>query len=475
MVPAAIIPRMLGPADYGNFIFLIYIFTQIASIIGIGNNYLFTRLAENSNEHGIKSFYFNLIGTGFFLFFIFVAIISLMGIYNIIFPNQKLQYIWMTLFLLLCLSLSQVLAGMIDVYGLTVKGEIVNTLSSFSAMLFLIFIYWSTWQSLTAAFAFRYLGVLFLIVGLVYLLKKKSISIYPVKKNTIFETKTYLRQYLAYSMPLFMYSMIVLVVSSLQRWLLQIFGGSIQQGYFGISNQISAFVIIFSSALSPLLLREFSLAMGNNDMKKIADQFQRFIPMFYSMAAYFSVFIMFQIQIIVLIIGGRNYSAAVVPAAIMSLYPLFYTTNNIVYAVFYSTRNTMLLGKIGSIIMLGMLPIAFVLLAPEKFYGLNLAANGLAIMMVFGTFLSYNVYLWFSTRILSIPFRGLFFHQFYVVAIFGILALISINISNKLFVNSYVSFFLSGTLYTLGTFVLIALFPPIFRISMHDIMRHIKC
>ncbi len=475
MVTAAIIPRMLGPADYGNFIFLIFIFTQIAGFITVGNNYLITGLAENSGDHGIKRFYINLMGISFFMFFVFLAIISLLRIENIIFPDQALKYIWMTFFLLLCVTSSQILAGMSDVYALTVKGEIVNTLSNFVAMLFLLFIYWSNWQSLTAVFAFRYSVVLFLIVGLVFLLKKKNIPIYPVKKNSIFETKTYLSRYLAYSAPLFAYSIIALAVSFLQRWLLQIYGGSMQQGYFGISNQISAFIIIFSSALSPLLLREFSLAMGNNDMQKIADQFQRFIPMFYSMAAYFCVFIMFQIQIIVLLFGGRNFGDAVVPAAIMSFYPLFYTTNNIVYSVFYSTRNTMLLGKIGSFIMLGMLPIVFVLLAPEKYLGLNLGANGLAIVMVLTTFLAYNVYLWVSTRILSISFKGLFFHQFYVVAIFGILALISINISNKIFSNLYASFFLSGTLYTIATFVLIALFPPIFRMSIYEIGRHIKC
>jgi O-antigen/teichoic acid export membrane protein len=474
MVTLGFIPRMLGPENYGNFYFLIYVFTQIASFIGSGNNFLLTRLAENTDDHGLKRFYFNFIGTGFFLLVIFVLISSSFGIDNIIFPDQNLKYIWMALLLVLCLCFSQIVSGIIDVYALTVKGEIVVILSKISGMLFLLFIYWSNRHNLTAVFTYRYFMVLFLIIGFFIVLKKNRISIYPLKKNTALETKNYIRGFYDYSMPLYMFSVIAILCNYLNRWLLQIFGGSIQQGYFSISNQISSFVILFSAALTPLLLREFSVSMGRNDVKRIAALFQRFIPMFYSIAAYFCIFIMFQAQNVVLIIGGKNFDNAVISVAIMSLYPMHYTTNGIIYPVFYSTRNTKLLRTLGILFYLVPLPFFFFLLAPNKYFGLNLGANGYAIGMVFFTFIAYNIYLWFSTRILSISFMPLFLHQFYSALLFALTAIISIQLSNRLFDNFTVSFLVSGIIYTIGTVVLLISFPSLFHVTKEEILKFLK-
>lgn len=469
MVTLGIIPRMLGPESYGDFYFLIYVFTQITSFIGSGNNFLVTRLAENIDDHGLRRFYFNFIGIAFFLLVIFVLISSYFEINSIIFPDQKMKYIWMALFLVLCLFFSQIIGGIIDVYALTVKGEIVIILQKISAMLFLLFIYWFNWHNLTAVFIYNYFIVLFLIIGFFIVLKKNRISIYPLKKNAALETKTYIREFYNYSMPLYTVAIFVLVSNSLQRWILQVFGGSIQQGYFSISNQISSFIILFSAALTPLLLREFSVSMGKNDVKRIAALFQRFIPMFYSLAAYFCIFIMFQAQKIVLIIGGKKFDDAVIPVAIMSLYPLFYTTNGIIYPVFYSTRNTKLLGKLGTLFCFIGLPCFFILLAPPQYFGLNLGATGFAIGMVFLTFVAYNVYLWFSTRILKISFTGLFLHQFYSALLFALIAIISIQLSNQLFDNFIVSFLVSGIIYTIMVMVLIYFQPILFGLHRRDI------
>ena len=209
-------------------------------------------------------------------------------------------------------------------------------------------------------------------------------------------------------------------------------------------------------------------------MNRIAVLFQRFIPMFYSIAAYFCMFIMFQAQKIVLIIGGNKFDDAIIPVAIMALYPLFYTTNGMIYTVFYSTRNTKLLGKLGTLFCFIGPPCFFILLAPPQYFGLNLGATGFAIGMVSLTFVSYNVYLWFCTRILKISFTGLFLHQFYSAALFALTAIISIQLSNTLFDNFIISFLVSGIIYTIGIFILLISFPRLFSVTKKEIFELIK-
>ena len=466
----SIIPRMLGPSDYGSFSFLVFIFTQFTSIVGSGNNFLLTRLAENSEDHGLKRFYFRLICISYLLLVILVLILSFFRISNIIFPDQDLKYIWMALLLVSCLFFSQIVRGIIDVYALTVRGEIVIILSKISALLLLFFIYLLKWHNLTALFIYRYFLVVLFIFGLIMVLKKNGISIYPKKKNTVAETKIYLREFYDYSMPLYTFSIIALLCSSVVRWLLQFFGGSIQQGFFSISDQISSFIILFSAALAPLLLREFSVSMGKNDMNRMAALFQRCIPMFYSIAAYFSVFIMFQAQKLVSIFGGSKFENAIISVTIMSLYPMFYTTSVIIFPVFYSTRQTKLLRNIGLCFYLGMLPLYFFALAPKKYFGLDLGSAGFAICMVIIAFVSYNVHLWFSTRILNLAFSSLFLHQFYSALLFALIAFIPIRLSNHLFGDHIMSFLASGLLYTACTIILIITLPSFFHITKEEII-----
>jgi O-antigen/teichoic acid export membrane protein len=474
ILPATIVPRMLGPSEYGNYIYVIYIFMQAANILTSGNNYLVTRLAEDRFDHGIKRFYIHFLAIGACFLFVMTLLLFATGMDHYVFPNLDSRYALVALFLVICLSYSQLLNAEIDVYALTVQGETVNLFINFISVLFLSVFYWRKWHNLAAVFAYRYIAVMLLLIAFIIVLRKKNIVIYPLQKNSSWKTQQYTKQFLDYSMPLYIYSLIVLAASCLNRWILQVFGGSIQQGYFGISTQLSTFVIAFSAALTPLLIREFSVCMGKNDMGSIAVQFKRFTPMLYSLAAYFCVFLVFQVKKLVLIIGGSKYAGATVPAAIMCLYPLFYTTNNIIYSVLYSTKNTRTFVNVGSILNMAMLPVYYLVLAPNAYFGLNLGAAGFAIVFVVGTFISYNIYLRHCTRILGISFSALFYHQFYSVAIFGVLAGLSVYCTSKALHNILLSFIVSGMAYTLGTIIMMAIFPALFQVSIKEIMMLMK-
>lgn len=474
MITLSIIPRMLGPENYGNYYYLIFIFTQITGFFNVGNTFFATRLAENFNNEGIKRFFFNFIGLFSSLLIILLIIASLFKINSIFFPEQKLLFIWMALFFTLGLTLQSNIKLILDVYGLTVKGETIFILGRIISVVILLIIYWSNRHNIFAVFIYNYITIAIIIFGWTIIFKKNNISLYPSRKIAALNIKSYIKKFYDYASPLYSFACIAIFIDIFIRWLLQIFGGSVEQGYFSISDRTSAVIILFSTSLTPLLLREFSISMGEDSIEKIKLLFQRVIPMFYSIAAFFCVFIILQANKVVLFIGGKEFTNAKTPLAIMALYPMFYTTMGILYTLLFSTRQTKLYRNLGIFTRVLNLPIFFFLIAPKKYMGFNLGAIGYATGMVLVTFLSYNIYLWFCTKYLKLSFMKYFFHQFYSVSLLGLAAFISIYISNTLWFNSLMSFLASGFLYIIETIILTVLFPNLFHVSKDEIIKLLK-
>ena len=55
-----------------------------------------------------------------------------------------------------------------------------------------------------------------------------------------------------------------------ERWILQSFGGSTQQGFFSLALRISSVGLVFATALSSLLIREVAILIKKNDINSIA-------------------------------------------------------------------------------------------------------------------------------------------------------------------------------------------------------------
>ena len=158
----------------------------------------------------------------------------------------------------------------------------------------------------------------------------------------------------------------------------------------------------------------------------------------------------------------------------MAIYPLYYTTNNIIYSLLYSIGYTKLLRNVNLTTMTLGTILTFFLIAPSKYFGIHLGAVGVVIPLVFFTFISYNIYLWFSTQYLAISYKVHFLHQIYASLSFIGLAFFTRFLSHAIIRSGILSFFVSGVLYILGVFFLIIFFPSIFHISWSEVKRLLK-
>ncbi len=428
IVIAMIIPRALGPKSYGNFAFLSNLFQQIINFLEMGTSTAFyVKLSQRRNEFGLVSFYFIFSVIICIVLFLVVLSCHVTGIYVDIFRDQEIFYIYLATYWAVLSWIVLVLQRMVDAYGLTVSAEIAKVVQKVLGLSLVLMLFVFQRLNLATLFYYHISILLFLAVAFVCVMERKGYSLRRNWKLSYVNVKKYITEFYLYSHPLFIISFMALIVGILDRWLLQYYGGSVQQGFFGISYKIGAICFLFSSAMTSLITREFAISFENSDILGMAHLFRRYVPVLYCVAAYFGCFTAMQADKVVQIVGGNGFSSAYVVVMIMAFFPINQTLGQLVNSVFYATGQTRLYRNIGIFFSLISLPTIYFLIAPKEKMGLNLGATGLAIKMVGLQFIAVNVRLFFSTRFLRLRLWKYIVHQLGVVSTFLLLAYVSSN------------------------------------------------
>ena len=124
LIAAGIVPRTLGPVNYGNFTFLTNFFTQIQNFLNMGTSIgFYNKLSQRQDDFGLVSIYFRFIGFIFIIIFSFTLISDITGLHTKIFPNQKVMFIYLALIWGFFSYLRDIFNKMMDGYGYTVSAE----------------------------------------------------------------------------------------------------------------------------------------------------------------------------------------------------------------------------------------------------------------------------------------------------------------------------------------------------------------
>jgi len=472
-VNQAIIPRGLGPAAYGNFNFLSNFFTQFVNFFDAGTSLgFYTKLSQRPRESALVYFYFCFSGVISLMVAGFVVIAQSLSLYMRIWPEQDLFYIYLAAFLGIFTWVTETFNKMADAYGVTVYAEKARIFQGIFAAAIIVSLFVSGRLNLANFFYYNYLNLFFLAVAFIWIMERGGYLKIKDRRLSIAKTKGYLKEFYNYSHPLFAYALAGLIIGIFDRWLLQLYGGSVQQGFYGLSYQIGGTCFLFTSAMTPLITREFSVAHNKEDLVQMARLFRRYIPLFYSITAYFCCFIAVEADKVIYIFGGNAYRDAIIAVTIMAFYPVHQTYGQLSGAVFYATGQTGLYRNIGIVFMLLGLPVTYFLIAPHGKFGLNLGATGLAVKMVLFQFVVVNVQLFFNARLLRFSFWKYFSHQIGIICCFLSIAVISALGADKILgVNGGViqSFICAGALYTLIAIILAYMAPISFGFNKRDV------
>ncbi len=473
----SIIPRGLGPTAYGDFSFLSNFFSQVLPLFTLGTDTAFyTKLCQRQDEFELLSFYARVIAMSIAGIFTFVAISEFTGASHTLWIHQTIFFVcfaagWGVLNMLI-----NMLTMIGDAYCLTVSIEISRIIIRSIGLCAIVFIFFTNHLTLTSFFGYECGIRIVIVIGFLFVINRDRRLFYQHWKLSRHQMKNYLSEFYKYTHPLFVYTVIGMVLGILDRWMLQKFGGSVQQGFFGLSFQIATVCFLFTSAMTSLITREFSIAYGKNDMASVASLFRRYLPLFFSVAAFFACFASVQADIITRIFGGRQFAGAFLPVMIMALYPIHQTYGQLVGAIFFASGETKLYRNILIFFNSLGLPFSYVILAHSEWFGFRQAATGLAIKFVILQFLSVNSLLFFSTRLLKLSFIKYLGHQVVCMGCLGAAALFSEAIILQIVTlkgNVIFHFVASGLLYTGFVMTLAYLWPVIFGLSRGDIASFI--
>lgn len=459
------IPRSLGPVAYGNFGFMTAFFDNIVNSLEVGSSYWFyTKLSQKKDDKRIVVFYRLIMAGMIFLVLSFVFIAIVTNNNQKIWIDQSKQIIYLAVIYSIMNWILDVNTKIMDAYGLTVNSEKLKIIQKVIALVVISLLFFLHKLNLVTFFMYNYFIVV-LLLFFFFIIKKRSGYLVPltfkVKKE---EGKYYLKDLYLFVYPLAIYTVVSLVTGIFDRWLLQKFGGSIQQGYFTLSFKISTIIALFTVSLTPLLMREFSIAFGKKDMENMRAMFRRYLPIMYTLTAYLSCFVAVQYDKIVLIFGGSEYSGAGLVVMVMAFFPIHQTYGQLTSTVYFATGQTRLYRNIGIIGMVFGWPLVYFLLAPKNMFGFDFGATGLAIKMVLINIIVVNVWLYFNTRFLKLSFGKFLIHQFASITIMlliAILAKLGIDIIPGLGENIILSLILSGVIYTIVIVLISNYFPKL--------------
>jgi O-antigen/teichoic acid export membrane protein len=403
-------PRALGPGNYGNFSFLSNFFVQVCGFFDTGTSQCFyTKYSQRPEDSQLVRFYLGAIVLLGLAMLASLGILQKSHLLPIILPGQIPTVIYLTAIWGFANWYSQAQTLALDARGLTVWGEQCRIVLRLFTLFLVAGLFYQDLLNLESFVIALTFSLLVLIAALWSLLRKEQMLQPAVRHSK--PIHIYFHEFFTYSHPIFLYGIVALVSGVLDRWMLQKFAGNIEQGFFGIAYQASYACSLFTMSMVPLLAREFSISHNKGDLRKITADMERFSPIFYCLAAFFSCFLSVNGQWICTVLGGKEYLAAGPALVIMALYPIHQTYGQLHASLFFSTGRTRDFRNLGLVTMLLGIPLGYFLTAPRSALGLEAGALGLAIKTVAVQFLSVNLLIYYNCRFLKVPFARNLAHQ----------------------------------------------------------------
>ncbi len=323
LVTQAIVPRVLGPSSYGNFSFLTNFFLQLNGFLNLDSATAFyTKLSQRQQDKGLISFYFYLTLLSGLVMGILTIAIYLLGFDHLVWPQQKTLFVVLAAIWAFLQVYSVTLVQVADAYGLTTKSEVVTMVQKIIGLVIIVFLFFGNMLSLLSYFVFQLFMFLIIINSLYVLIRKYKGDIFSHWRLNGGQLRSYIKEFTSFCLPLIIFSFFAILAQMLDRWLLQKFSGSVQQGFYALAYQTGTVCSLFLSAMIPLIMREYAILFAKVDLERMRQLFTKYNKMLCAIAAFFGCFLAAEAKNVMLIFGGQAYTGAIIPITIMCFFPI---------------------------------------------------------------------------------------------------------------------------------------------------------
>jgi len=471
-IAGIIVARSLGPANFGNFTFLFGSFAAISNLVNMGTSSAFYTFISQA-KRGLKFYFY------YFCWFIIQFSIPLFLV--LLLPEPLKQKIWLghskgLILLALFASFSvnqmwrfakQVGESLRDTINIQIRSVFLTTVYLACVILLVTL----KFNNIKGFFIIR--GGLYLSFSLIYIrwLYRKADLCLEKDENlsNVFD------EFKSYCYPLVFYTFVGFLYTFADYWLLQRFGGPVQQGYYAVGARFATLSMLATTSIVQIFWKEIAEANAQGNMERVRMLYHKISKGLYFVGAFFSCFLIYFSLEILSVILGDSYRAAWLPLSIMFLYPVHQSLGQITGTMLMATGRTKTKGIIGVAFMGISIITAYFVLAPRSalFPGLNLGAKGLALKMVLCQLLDVNLMAFFVAKYIKTSFNWTF-------QIRVLLLLLLLGFASKICVQwilAVVSFpahpillmAVSGAFYSCGVAALVYKFPSIAGIDRAQI------
>jgi O-antigen/teichoic acid export membrane protein len=400
-----LLARSLGPSTYGNMAFLLGTFLGIQQLLDMGSSTaFFTFLSQKPrSKRFVRSFFAWL--TLQFLF--------LQCVVGLMFPSKWVETIWhgeprgLVLLAFAAAFMQSNVWPVVQQAGesqrQTVRVQSIGVAVVGAHLLAVVLLWWLGALGLYAIFA---------AIALEYLLAAfMAHRRFPYAEDLNLaqvggEREPILRKYFDYCLPIIPYSYMVFASEFADRWLLQNYGGGVQQAYYAVGAQLAGIALLATTSILRIFWKEIAEAYQRADHGRTRMLYQRVSRLLFLIGSIIAGFLIPWAEDLLRLILGAAYVGGAATLAIMLLYPIHQSMGQICGTMLYATERVSIVAMTGIIFMALGIATTYLVLAPGNAVvpGLGLASEGLAIKMVAVQILSVNLIGYLIARISNWPF-----------------------------------------------------------------------
>ena len=423
---ASLVSRAFGPRTYGDYNLLINFFGQFVAFVEMrSSTFLYTSISRNRTGTRVVAVYFYVALAIAVVVVLFPLFAIAVGARNAIWPDQNALTIIAVSIVSVVVWYTDLLSKICDAVGATLSLERARMVSRI--LLFIAVAVAMRWTLLNfqSYLTLQLISNALLVLVLGIALARTGVFARQTFHPTKLEMRSTLGNMVSYSHPLFVYTLVAFAGNYADRWLLQRFHGSIEQGLFSLALNIGVAFNVLINALHPLVMREFSVAFEQQDMQRARNVFTKLILASYTLSAFFLCYAAVNADAFIGIVGGESFQDAAGVFAIMAFLPILHNYSMLSGSALYAAHKTKLIRNIGLVTIPLGVAATFLLIGPNDYGALSLGAMGLAVKVVALEFIGNNIVLYFNCRMLGLHFGKHVLHQVSVIALLAAAAYVS--------------------------------------------------
>jgi O-antigen/teichoic acid export membrane protein len=472
-VTGLLVARGLGPEQYGKMMFLLGTFIAVRQLLDVGSSTaFFTFLSQRQRSRRFVAWFSVWLGVQFLLPLLAVGLL---------FPATWIELIWkgeqrsLVVMAFVAAYLQSTLWAVMMQMGESQRlTRMVQGVSAAIAMfhLLLVAIAWGQdWLGIRLIFAAIAVEWAFAVWVIAKQLRFPAV---PDKNETFAGV---VKEFGRYCLPLVPYAWLSFVYDFADRWLLQSYGGSVQQAFYAVAFQFGAVAGIATTSILNVFWKEIAEAHHQGNKERVAMLYRKVSRGLYFVAASVAGFLIPWSEDILRLTLGPAYVGGAAALTIMFLYPLHQSMGQIGGTMLYATGRVRAQVVIGMLVMATSIVVTYFVLAPAEasLPGFGLGSTGLAGKVVVMQFLAVNVIAIYLARTLQIDFDWIY-QPFGLVACLG-LGWLAYGIPRGLFdvpAHVWAGLLVSATLYLIMMAGTIWLKPSLAGLSRNEVLDVVR-